>query len=147
MTKKDILDYVMETPHNTNRAVLGSMLDVLLANNTSNTNNEIPIITLHQVGANYLITEEEANKVFLNPPLNFKLHTVVNDEEIPDSFIIFTLSTYSATEAIYFGNATGYQMVMMFTLEQSILIGMDNETIGELIWHDNLKEYTTQAVV
>ena len=137
----------METPHTTNRAVLGSMLDVLLANNTSNTNNEIPIITLHQVGANYLITEEEANKVFLNPPLNFKLHTVVNDEEIPDSFIIFTLSTYSATEAIYFGNATGYQMVMMFTLEQSILIGMDNETIGELIWHDNLKEYTTQAVV
>ena len=29
MTKKDIIEYVMETPHNTNRAVLESMLDQL----------------------------------------------------------------------------------------------------------------------
>lgn len=27
MTKQDIIDYVVKTPHNTNKAVLGSMLD------------------------------------------------------------------------------------------------------------------------
>lgn len=32
MTKQDIINYVMNTPHNTNAAVLSSMLDTFAAN-------------------------------------------------------------------------------------------------------------------
>lgn len=31
MTKQDIINYVMNTPHNTNAAVLSSMLDIFIA--------------------------------------------------------------------------------------------------------------------
>lgn len=31
MTKQDIINYVMNTPHNTNAAVLSSMLDIFVA--------------------------------------------------------------------------------------------------------------------
>ena len=44
MTKQDIIEYVMETPGNTNKAVLTSMLNDLEVNNTNNDNNDSDFI-------------------------------------------------------------------------------------------------------
>ena len=41
MDINEILDYVMQTPENTNRAVLKSMLEELDTNSNSNDNNSI----------------------------------------------------------------------------------------------------------
>jgi len=77
MTKEEILNYVMDTPENTNRAVLSDMLDEF---NTSSSNGaNALIINIEKDGDTYT-TDKTAREIIDAMPLVYVLETGIVDK-------------------------------------------------------------------
>lgn len=93
MTKQDILDYVAETPHNTNIAVLSSMLDSYII---SDNKEEINL----SVTSNNIYTPETGKvykKVTVNVPVPELIELTITDP---------TITEYTAPEGKAYSTVT-----------------------------------------
>lgn len=89
MTKKEILDYVMNTPYNTNRAVLSSMLDQI-----SGSGEDTSDLSIAEVTVNITVTT-------LNQSTDIYFHTCnVQDEEITNTWNI-SINKNFCTKKLY----------------------------------------------
>lgn len=72
MTVNDILEYVMNTPHNTNRTILKGMLDSLVADTTTAADADDPVVEEVSINENGVTNAPEGkvyNKVTVAVPV------------------------------------------------------------------------------
>ena len=135
MTKNDVLDYVMTTPHNTNRAVLSSILDSYVS---SDNKQEIEFLGTE----NGVFTPKEGkvfNKVTVNVPIPVEIELSATENTIytPDEGKVYKKVTVNVPAP-----APGSECeILEFTVEE---LGYNSaKTVAEII-ADN--ETTPQAI-
>ena len=109
MDKNDILDYVTETPGNTNRAVLGSMLDSFTGGGGTNT------LVVGVDPETYTLdkTWNEINNAFPNVYVSITTEDVIAKAPISVSasegeYIVVILGGPDITVALFIDSADGY---------------------------------------
>lgn len=124
MTKQDIIDYVMITPSNPNKAVLEGMLDSVAE--ASQGGGGVPTLTLYvtdsgTASASYYITEEDANKVFGEYPIGFKSRVVANGEASPliKAFLLDSLGEDGGRYKSLDGQVMAFQFENVITMSDS----------------------------
>ena len=89
MTKKEILDYVMNTPYNTNRAVLSSMLDQI-----SSSGEDTGDLSIAEVTVNVTTTSFNRSTTIIFNAYNLQ------DDGIADTWDI-TIDKRNCTKTLY----------------------------------------------
>ena len=113
MDKNDILDYVIETPGNTNRAVLGSMLDsmgnskednivIMKVESIMDAQTQTVTVTACDKTAQEVFDLMSAGKVVV---ASIYVDVQVNDSTVQENYITIMLYQYDATHHSYGGYA------------------------------------------
>ena len=157
MDKNDIINYVMHTPHNTNKAVLSDMLNQLTESGGSGSSDNMAILPKLTVTLNidniehidtYGITSAvELNNGIItqatfNPPQTSQVWEcyIVPMATISDSYYL----TWSAQIALYDDSYTGYYV---FTISNTVNCVEDptNPGVGGIVITDPTKPASCTA--
>ena len=100
MTKQDIIEYVMETPHNTNRAVLSSMLNIVIQSESETSEEPTNII----MPAQYIAVTDSAVEV-----QDVDMSTLTNGEKLLYRVLIVDIETKSFS--IHYGDGEAHTTI------------------------------------
>ena len=100
MTKQDIIDYVTTTPHNTNRAVLNSMLDIVIQSESEDSEESTNII----MPAQYIVVTDSAVEV-----QDVDMSTLTNGEKL--LYRVLIVDTETQTFTIHYGDGEAHTTI------------------------------------
>lgn len=100
MDKNDIIDYVMTTPHNTNRAVLNSMLDTVIQSESEASEEPTNII----MPAQYIVVTDSVVEV-----QDVDMSTLTNGEKL--LYRVLIVDTETKTFSIHYGDGEAHTTI------------------------------------
>ena len=100
MTKEDIISYVLESPSNTNRAVLNSMLDTVIQNESEDSGEPTNII----MPAQYILVTDSAVEV-----QDVDMSTLTNGEKL--LYIVLIVDTETQSFSIHYGDGEAHATI------------------------------------
>ena len=100
MDKNDIIEYVMNTPHNTNRAVLNSMLNTVIQSESEASEEPTNII----MPAQYIVVTDSAVEV-----QGVDMSTLTNGEKL--LYRVLIVDTETKTFTIHYGDGEAHTTI------------------------------------
>ena len=100
MTKQDIIDYVMTTPHNSNRAVLNSMLNTVIQSESEASEEPTNII----MPAQYIVVTDSVVEV-----QDVDMSTLTNGEKL--LYRVLIVDTETKTFSIHYGDGEAHTTI------------------------------------
>ena len=100
MTKQDIIDYVVTTPHNTNRAVLNSMLNTVIQSESEDSEGPTNII----MPAQYIVVTDSAVEV-----QDVDMSTLTDKEKL--LYRVLIVDTETQTFTIHYGDGEAHTTI------------------------------------
>lgn len=108
MTKQDIINYVMTTPHNTNKAILNDMLDQMINDSGSGSDFDIQVITIpvtHNIPEGAVIDHAYGDMTLL---INGEDFTAENGVDLTESLEAVVVEGYCKVRPMTCYVDTGY---------------------------------------
>ena len=126
MSKQDVIDYVMNTPYNTNEAVLRTLLDGLNSSDDNQENNYQenyivpPQLMVLEENESLIVDDVDVSTLEDNELAIIKIYTTNED-------IIINLTNYDAEEKVfYFGTEKTTDIMSYDSIDECWIVNMPN---------------------